>query len=196
MLKQSCSEFSTSQSQSESDFLNQSDSLFTSMFDDLNSQFSFEFTSKLKLRMITQSADSADQQGESHTFNDQHILKSQLIDVNKQIELIKLRVQALQLELQIKRLIVSLNFSSNSSSQSSTFSVQFVWFDDRVNDYRKEVTSKNSRLTFKLEESQNYDVWQEEVFVKILTIHMKHILSNKKLICSADLTDDDDKRIW
>ena len=115
--------------------------------------------------------------------------------MNKQIELIKLRVQQLQLKLHIKRLAVSLN-SISDSHQLSTSPVQFIWFDDRINDYRKEVTFKNSRLTFKLEETQNYNAWWEEIFVKILTIHVKHILDNKKLICSADLTDDNDRKIW
>ena len=114
--------------------------------------------------------------------------------MNKQIKLIKLRVQQFQLKLQIKKLAASLNSILNSSQ--STFSVQFIWFDDRVNNYKKKVTSKNSRLIFKLKKIQNYDVWQEKIFVKTFTIHMKYILSNKKLICSVDLTESDDRKIW
>ena len=58
------------------------------------------------------------------------------------------------------------------------------------------MASKNPRLTFKLEGPQNYNAWQEEAFAKTLTIRAKHILSNKKLTCPADLIDDDDRRIW
>ena len=78
--------------------------------------------------------------------------------MNKQIELTKLRVQQLQLKLQAQRLAVSLNSTSNSSQKESTFSVQFIQFDDRINDYKKEVTFKNSKLTFKLEKTHNYDI--------------------------------------
>ncbi len=91
-------------------------------------------------------------------FNNQQTFKSQHInDVNKQLELIKLRIQAFQLKLQIKKLAADLNFNSNSF-QTSTFSVQFVQFNNRINNYRKEVTLKNSKLIFKLERTQNYDV--------------------------------------
>ena len=47
---------------------------------------------------------------------------------------------------------------SNSSQRESTLSVQFIQFDNRINNYKKKVTFKNSRLTFKLEETHNYDV--------------------------------------
>ena len=189
----------TPQSRLEPGPLDQSDSLSTSTFDDLDSQFSFEFTPKPKLKMAAQpggpAGDPAGQGGESHTPNDQQTSESQIIDVDKQIELAKLRVQALQLELQTKRLAAGLDPSPDPPPQSSTPPVQFVRFDDRVNDYRKEVASKNPRLTFKLEGPQNYDAWREEAFAKTLTIRAKHILSNKELTCPADLTDDD-RRIW
>ena len=155
--KWSSSESSTLQSQFEPGHsLNQSDSLFTSTFDNLNSQFSFKFTSKLKLKMIiTQSDDPVSQENVVfNMFNNQN--NSFKSDMNKQIELIKLRVQQLQLKLQIKKLAADLNFISNSFQ--STFSVQFIWFDDRINNYRKEMTFKNSRLIFKLEKTHNYDV--------------------------------------
>ena len=158
LLKWSSSEFSTLKSRLESGpSLNQSDSLFMSIFNDLDSKFSFEFTLKFKFSMTaTQSDDSASQENvESSTSNNQNNPPES--DVNKQIELIKLRVQQLQLKLQIKRLAAGLNSISNSFQ--STFLVQFVWFDNRINNYRKEVALKNSRLTFKLEEIQNYDIW-------------------------------------
>ena len=63
----------------------------------------------------TQSDDSASQ--EDVVFNDQNNQfqsEFQNTDVNKQIEFIKLRVQQLQLKLQIKKLAVSLNFNSDS----------------------------------------------------------------------------------
>src|SRR5205809_1065477 len=98
-----------------------------STFDDLNNQFSFKFTSKFKLKMITaQSNDSADQ--EDIVFNDQNNQTQsefQNISMNKQIELVKLRVQQLQLKLQVQRLAADLNFSLNSF-QMSTLSVQFI----------------------------------------------------------------------
>ena len=94
------------------------------MFDDLNSQFSFEFALKLKFSMTaTQLDSSADQ--EDIVFNDQNDqfqLESQNTDVNKQIELVKLRVQQLQLKLQVQRLAADLNSILNSS-QLSTSSV-------------------------------------------------------------------------
>ena len=106
---------------------------------------------------VTQFSDSVSQ--EDIVFNNQNNqfqLKSQNTDVNKQIELIKLRIQQLQLKLQIKKLAAGLNSILNSFQ--STLSIQFIQFDDRVNNYKKEVAFKNSRLTFKLEETQNYDV--------------------------------------
>ena len=200
MLKWSSSESPTFKSKLESgSSLDQFDSLSMNMFnnENLNSQFSFKFTSKPKLKMVTAQPDDPVSQEDivSNDQNNQTQSESQNISVNKQIELAKLRVQQLQLELQAQRLAASLN-SISDSFQSSTLLVQFIQFDNRINNYRKEVTFKNSRLTFKLEETQNYDVWQEEVFVKTLTIHTKHILKNKKLICPADLIEDDDKRIW
>ena len=129
-----------------------------STFDNLNSQFSFEFTPKPKFSMTTtQSSDPAGQEDVvSNDQNNQFQLEFQNTDVNKQIELAKLRIQQLQLKLQIKRLAAGLNSISDSSQSTSL--IQFIQFDDRVNNYRKEVTSKNSRLTFKLEKTQNYDV--------------------------------------
>ena len=145
---------------------------------------------------VTQSDDSIDQKDDEF-HNDQQNSSSQVkfqnISVDKQIELVKLKIQQLQLKLQAQRLAASLN-SIPDSPQSSTSPVQFIQFDNRVNNYRKEVAFKNLRLTFKLEETHNYDVWQEKVFIKTLTICTKHILSNKKLICPADL-EDDDRRI-
>ena len=108
--------------------------------------------------IVTQSDDSADQENvEFSIFNNQTQSEFQNISVNKQIKLAKLRVQQLQLKLQAQRLAASLN-SIPDPFQSSTPPVQFIQFDDRVNNYRKEVAFKNSRLTFKLEEIQNYNV--------------------------------------
>ena len=109
--------------------------------------------------IVTQFSDSADQ--ENIVFNNQNNQiqsESQNISVNKQIELAKLRVQQLQLELQAQRLAVSLNSILNSLQSISTLSVQFIQFDNRINDYKKEVTFKNSRLIFKLEKTHNYNV--------------------------------------
>ena len=73
---------------------------------------------------VTQSDDSADQENvEFSMFNDQN--NSSESDVNKQIKLVKLRIQQLQLKLQIKKLAADLNFISNSH-QLSTFSIQFI----------------------------------------------------------------------
>src|SRR5438034_7950074 len=126
LLKQSSPGSPTPQSWLEPGPLDQSDSLSTGTFDDdLDSQFSFEFTPKPKLKMAAQPGGPAGQ-GESHTPNDQQNPESQLIDVNKQIELTKLRVQALQLELQTKRLAAGLDPSPDSPPQrTSTSPVQF-----------------------------------------------------------------------
>ena len=78
--------------------------------------------------------------------------------MNKQIELVKLKVKELELQLQIQQLAVSMNFNSNSFSRTLTSSVQFIQFDNKINNYKKEVTFKNSRLTFKLKEIHNYNV--------------------------------------
>src|SRR5204862_4555863 len=118
--------------------------------DDLNSQFSFEFTSKLKFKMAaTQSDGSVSQENiEFNTFNDQNDqnsplqVKFQNISVNKQIEFAKLKIQQLQLKLQVQKLAVSLN-SIPDLFQLSTFPVQFIQFDNRVNNYRKKVAFKN-----------------------------------------------------
>ena len=108
---------------------------------------------------VTQFSDSADQ--EDVVFNNQNNQTQsefQNIFVNKQIELAKLRVQQLQLKLQAQKLAADLNSILNSLQSTSTFSVQFIQFDDRINDYKKEVTFKNSKLTFKLEKTHNYDI--------------------------------------
>ena len=108
---------------------------------------------------VTQSDDSVSQEDiVFNNQNDQTQSESQNISVNKQIELVKLRVQQLQLKLQAQKLATDLNSISDSSQRESTSSVQFIQFDDRVNDYKKEVAFKNSRLTFKLEKTHNYDV--------------------------------------
>src|SRR5204863_4302867 len=95
---------------------------------------------------------------ESSIFNDQTQSEFQNIFVNKQIELAKLRVQQLQLKLQAQKLAADLNFILNSLQSTSTFSVQFIQFDDIINNYKKEMTFKNSRLTFKIKETHNYNV--------------------------------------
>src|SRR5438046_870049 len=99
-----------------------------SMFDDLNSQFSFKFTSKFKFSMtVTQSDDSVSQENiEFSIFNNQIQFKFQNISVNKQIELAKLRVQQLQLKLQVQKLAADLNSILNSFQSTSTFLVQFI----------------------------------------------------------------------
>ena len=73
-----------------------------SMFNNLNSQFSFEFTLKPKLKMTTtQFSDPASQEDVVfNNQNDQTQSEFQNISVDKQIELAKLRVQQLQLKLQ------------------------------------------------------------------------------------------------
>ena len=74
--------------------------------------------------IVIQFSDLADQENvEFNTFNDQN--NSSEINVNKQIELVKLRVQQFQLKLQIKKLAADLNSILNSS-QLSTLSVQFI----------------------------------------------------------------------
>ena len=160
LSKQSSPGFPTPKSQLESGPpLDQSNSLSMSIFDDLDSQFSFEFTLKPKFSMTATQPDGPAGQGnvESSTSNNQNNPSES--DVNKQIELTKLRVQQLQLKLQIKRLAAGLNLNLNPPQRMSTLPVQFIWFDDRVNNYKKEVAFKNSRLTFKLEETHNYNVW-------------------------------------
>ena|SRR5438034_7979853 len=76
LLKQSSPGSPTPQSWLEPGPLDQSDSLSTGMFDDnLDSQFSFEFTLKPKLKMIAQPNDSASQ-GKFHMPNNQQTPKS------------------------------------------------------------------------------------------------------------------------
>ena len=66
----------------------------------------------------TQFSDLAGQENiEFSMFNDQN--NSSELNVNKQIELIKLRVQQLQLKLQIKKLAVDLNLISDLSQLST-----------------------------------------------------------------------------
>src|SRR5436190_1251359 len=110
-----------------------------SMFDDLNNQFSFKFTLKLKFSMtVTQSDDLVSQENvEFSIFNDQTQFKSQNISVNKQIKLAKLRVQQLQLKLQVQKLAVSLNSILNSFQSTLILSIQFIQFDNRINNYKK-----------------------------------------------------------
>ena len=76
---------------------------------------------------VTQFSDSADQ--EDVVFNNQNNQTQsefQNIFVNKQIELAKLRVQQLQLKLQVQRLAASLNSISDSLQSMSTPPVQFI----------------------------------------------------------------------
>ena len=63
-----------------------------------------------------------------------------------------------------------------------------------VHNFKKKITAKSSKLSFKLNDT-NYNFWQDEALAQILSIKIKNILNNREIKCPPDLTGDDAK-IW
>ena len=96
------------------------------------------------------------------------------------------------MKLNIPIWIKNDKFTNSLQSHQGEF-VQMKW--DKIQDFKKKITIKNSKLTFKLERSSNYDTWRNEALAQALAIEAKSILKNKKLICPDEMTDDD-AQIW
>ena len=74
--------------------------------------------------------------------------------------------------------------------------IQITQRENKVADFKKEVVAKNLKTSFKLEGSNNYEAWRDEALTQALAIKAKHILINKEIACPADITDDDEQKIW
>src|SRR5215471_3446979 len=117
-------------------------------------------------------------------------MKLRLAELEKDTELA--RRENLRMQLRLAELNQA-NPNSNTTPNPSQTSIQIV--HDKVADFRKEVTAKNLKMTFKLEGSSNYDNWRDEALTQALAIKAKDILKNKELTCPDDLMDND-RRIW
>ena len=62
--------------------------------------------------------------------------------------------------------------------------------------FEREVASKSLTITFKLEDSTNYDAWRDEALTQALAIKAKDILQKLELTCPDSITDPEDKKIW
>ena len=103
------------------------------------------------------------------------------------------------LQLQIaeinKKAALAASQNSNPNSNSNAIFIQLIQKENKIADFKKKITIKNSKLIFKLKRSSNYDTWRNEALAQALAIEVKSILKNKKLICPDEITDDD-AQIW
>ena len=94
----------------------------------------------------------------------------------------QLRIIKLKWELQLVRTV--------STSQTE------IWLiHDKVIEFKWELAFKNLMIIFKLEESSNYDVWQDKALIQILAIKAKNILWNFKMTCSESTMNSEDRWI-
>lgn len=99
-----------------------------------------------------------------------------------------------QHELEIAKL--QLQIAQANAAKINPAAIQITQREDKVASFKKEVASKNLRMSFKLEGSNNYEAWRDEALTQALAIKAKHTLVNKETTCPADITDDDEKKIW
>jgi len=93
-----------------------------------------------------------------------------------------------QIQLQIAKV-------KTKASSTDLSSIQIVHKENKVTDFWKEIVTRNPRLTFKLEEFNNYKSWWDEVLMQALAIKMKSILKNNKVNAPDNLVDED-RLIW
>src|SRR5438046_2801822 len=74
-------------------------------------------------------------------------------------------------------------------------SIQIIHKENKIANFQKEISNRNSKLTFKLEGSNNYELWRDEVLIQALEIKAKSILKNIKTSPPDNLVDKD-KLIW
>ena len=75
-------------------------------------------------------------------------------------------------------------------------SIQVVQKENKVADFRKGIATRNPKLTFKLEGSNNYELWRDEALTQTLAIKAKSILKNNENNPPGDFVTDDDRMIW
>jgi Reverse transcriptase (RNA-dependent DNA polymerase) len=102
--------------------------------------------------------------------------------------------RARQHELEMAKL--QLQIEQAKAANSTPAAIQITQRENRVAGFKKEVTSKNLKMSFKLEGSNNYESWRDEALTQALAIKAKHTLINKETTCPADITDDDERKIW
>jgi hypothetical protein len=74
--------------------------------------------------------------------------------------------------------------------------INIIQRKDKVTSFRKEVTTKSLKISFKLEGLINYKSWRNKALTQALIIKAKYILINKEIACPAGITDDDKRKIW
>src|SRR5205809_2424301 len=92
-------------------------------------------------------------------------MRLRIIEMEKQ----KAEVERENLHMQLE--LLQLNRDSPAPIQNP---IQLV--HDKVADFKKEVTTKNLKLAFKLDGSSNYDSWRDEALTQALAIKAKSIL--------------------
>src|SRR5579859_3097982 len=97
---------------------------------------------------------------------------------------------------ELKMAELQLKIAQANAGNTPTAPFQMIQREDKVASFKKEVAAKNLRTSFKLEGLTNYESWRDEALTQALAIEAKHVLINKEITCPADITDDDEKKIW
>jgi hypothetical protein len=73
--------------------------------------------------------------------------------------------------------------------------INIIQREDKIASFKKEIIIKSLKISFKLKGLLNYESWRDKALTQTLAIEAKYILINKEMICPADITDDDKKKI-
>ena len=97
----------------------------------------------------------------------------------------RLRIIELEHQLDLVRML-----ASNSQQMR-------IWLiHDKVAEFKQELAFKSLMIIFKLEESSNYNIWQDEALTQTLVIKAKNILWNFEKTCSESIMNSEDRWIW
>ena len=97
-------------------------------------------------------------------------------------------------QLRIMKLEWQLNLTRMTASNSQQTRIQLI--HNKVTEFKQELAFKSLTIIFKLEESSNYDIWQDKALIQTLAIKAKNILQNFKKTCSDSTTNPEDRWIW
>ena len=115
-------------------------------------------------------------------------------DLTMRLRIAEMEKQKAEIERENLRMQLGLLQLNRDSLASIQNPIQLI--HDKIADFKKEVTTKNLKLAFKLDESSNYDSWRDEALTQALAIKAKSILKNKKTTCPETITANDNKKIW
>ena len=93
--------------------------------------------------------------------------------------------------LRIIELKQQLDLARMSASNPQQMGIQLI--HNKVAEFKQELAFKSLTIIFKLEESLNYDVWQDEALIQTLAIKAKDILQNFKMTCSESTMNSEDR---